>query len=497
MYLKAGAILTIGFSLLSAGEGQTNDPPQASTIPITVPAGVPLRLYLTKRVSKKVDAPVEAKVLEAVFAFDHQVIPAGATVLGRVEELKPVSKWQRTRAILGGDFTPLEVAPIEFTTLLLPDGREISLHTAATPGLSTMVPLRPPKTKKQNTQNQKGGVIAGGKQQAQGAIQQKLDQVRSIPEMVRGPGKKELIENYLFSKLPYHPQYVRSRTRFDAVLQQPLQFGSETVSPESLALLGGDPPPDTVVHARLMTPIDSAVSQPGQKIDAILAEPVFTADHKLVLPEGTHLAGTVVLAKKAKWLHRSGQIRFNFQNFTLPDEAAHLTAASAPSDAPQTADAGPTVKSLEHRTQATLAGAEGTGPTPVKVDGEGGVQAQQSKTRFLAAAASVLIASRAADVDRDRVRGGTAAGGTESNVGGRTAGGGLGFGLLGTGLAQTSPFVGMAFGYYGMAWSVYSTIFARGPEVQFGENAVVEIRFNTRTPTAAASHYTSAGTKDN
>jgi type IV secretory pathway VirB10-like protein len=496
MCLKSGAIFLTGLSLLSAGAAQSNDPPQASTIPLTVPAGVPLRLYLTKRVSKKVDAPVEAKVLEPVFAFDHQVIPAGATVLGRVEELKPVSKWQRTRAILGGDFTPLHVAPVEFTNLLLPDGREIPLQTEATPGLHTIVPLRAPKKKNQKAQNQ-GGVVTAGKQQARDSIQQKLDQVRSIPGMVRGPGKKELVEDYLFSKLPYHPQYVRSRTRFDAVLQQPLQFGSETVSPESVALLGSDPLPDTVVQARLVTPIDSAVSQPGQTIDAILAEPVFGADHKLILPEGTHLAGTVVLAKKARWLHRSGQIRFNFQNFSLPEEAAHLIPASAPSDAPQTAESAPTEKKLEHRTQATLAGAEATGTTPVKVDSEGGVQAQQSKTRFLAAAASVLIASRAAHADRDKEEGGTVGSGSNPNVGGRTIGGGFGLGLVGTGLAQTSPSVGMALGYYGMAWTVYSTVFARGPEVQFGENAVVEIRFNTRTPSAAASHFSSAGTADN
>lgn len=214
---------------------------------------------------------------------------------------------------------------------------------------------------------------------------------------------------------------------------------------------------------------------------------MFTADHKLILPEGTNLEGTVVLARKAKWLHRSGQIRFNFQNFSLPVEATGLIRADPRSDAPQTTTAA-AEKELEHRTQATLAGAEGSGQTPVKVDGEGGVKAQDSKTRFLAAAASVLIANRAGDVDAGKMTGGTAAAGTSSNVGGRTMGGGLGLGLLGTGLAQTSPFVGMAFGYYGMAWSVYSTIFARGPEVQFDPNAVIEIRFNTRTP-AVASHF--------
>jgi hypothetical protein len=37
-----------------------------------------------------------------------------------------------------------------------------------------------------------------------------------------------------------------------------------------------------------------------------------------------------------------------------------------------------------------------------------------------------------------------------------------------------------AFGYYGMAWSLYSTLIARGAEVQFRKNAMVDVRFNTR-----------------
>ena len=59
---------------------------------------------------------------------------------------------------------------------------------------------------------------------------------------------------------------------------------------------------------------------------------------------------------------------------------------------------------------------------------------------------------------------------------GRTIGGGFGFGLLGAAIAQSSRYVGTAFGYYGMAWSLYSTLIARGAEVQFGKNAMVDIR---------------------
>ncbi len=40
-------------------------------------------------------------------------------------------------------------------------------------------------------------------------------------------------------------------------------------------------------------------------------------------------------------------------------------------------------------------------------------------------------------------------------------------------LSQSSPYVGMAFGYYGLAWSVL----ARGGEVQFEKNALMDVKF--------------------
>src|SRR5260370_41187682 len=110
---EATALLIFGVATVGVPQDFKSDQPQS--IPLTVPASVPLRLYLTKRVSKRVGAPVEAKLLGPVYAFDHEVIPAGTQAIGHVSRLQSVSKWERTRAILGGDFTPLHVAQIEFT----------------------------------------------------------------------------------------------------------------------------------------------------------------------------------------------------------------------------------------------------------------------------------------------------------------------------------------------------------------------------------------------
>ena len=269
MRVRAGILVLsfIALSILSAappaeGSGQEQQ------IPLVVPAGVPLRLYLTKRAPKRAGAPVQAKVLDPVYAFDRQVIPAGAVVLGTVSRLQPFSRAQRTMAILNGDFTPLRMAHISFTTLVMPDGRKLPLHTAESLGLNSFVPSRPPK-KQSSSAPQNTGVLGTGKQQVQDAIQGQIARAKTIPDLVRGPDRKEKVEDYLLAKLPYHPQYVRSGTRFDAELLDPLSFGSEPVPPGSLALVGTQPRDDSVAHARLITVLNSASSKQGEKVEEI------------------------------------------------------------------------------------------------------------------------------------------------------------------------------------------------------------------------------------
>ena len=137
---------------------------------------------------------------------------------------------------------------------------------------------------------------------------------------------------------------------------------------------------------------------------------------------------------------------------------------------------------LQLRTRATLQAAESDGKTPAKIDDEGGVQAKESKKRFIAPAISALIARAAADNDPERSSSGAIVG-QSSNVGGRTLGGASGFGVLGMAAAQSSKYVGTAFGFYGMAWSIYSNVISRGFEVAFPKNAMVDVKFNTRAPT--------------
>jgi hypothetical protein len=473
-----GALAAVLFSI---SEAHAADDPN---IALTVPSGAPVRVYLTKRISKRAGAPVEAKLAEPLYAFDREVVPAGAIVRGRVSRAEAVGKWQRATAMMGGDFTPLKNAQVEFTALTLPDGRQVAMRTAESAALNSIVNLNPPKKKKQKAQTQNGGVLGTAKQTAMDKVNGQINaRTRGLADIVRAPNKKEKLEEFLMAKLPYHPQWVRRGTRFDAVLREPLQFGAAPLPKDALALIGSQPGADSVVRARLITALDSGSSKLGDAVEAIVVEPLFSPDHKLLLPEGTRLTGSVVVAKKARWLHRGGQLRFNFQGVVLPQEVARLRSTVAARQAIQTVAA-----PQAFQTVATLHAAESGGKSEIKVDEEGGVKATESKTRLIAPLISLMIMNKSLDNDEGRH-----AHGGESNVGGRTLGGGSGFGMLGSLAAQSSKYVGSALGIYGMAWSVYTNVVARGGEVQFGKNAVVEIKFAARPPAPGAKFRGDAG----
>jgi hypothetical protein len=445
MRIRRGFIpIIVASFFVPAVYGQT-PADEASSVALHVPSGAPLRLYLTKRASKRVGAPVEAKLMEPIFGFDRQVIPAGTIVLGRVTQTQGVGKWQRVSTILNGDFTPIRRAQVEFTTLKLPDGREVGTDTVAAMGLNSIYIERSAKKKRKAQQerppqNPNGGILGTAKQTAKDRIQGVINaRTNGFADIVRSPNKKEKLIDFLWSKAPYHPQYWRRGTRFDAPLRDPLDFGSACVKLADLAALGAQPAPDSVAHVRLLTALSSVSAKQGEMVEALLTAPLFSLEHKLVLPEGTRLTGEVVLAKRARHFHRAGQLRFNFQKVELPQEAANLRPAEQ--------------RPVPIKTQATLAAAEGSGKAPIQVDSEGSVQAKESKTRFIAPAISAVIASQASYERRhpDADEPGVYVGGG-AHVSGRTLGGGLGLGMLGAAISQSSPYVGMAFGYYGLVY---------------------------------------------
>ena len=449
-------VLAFSF-LLSAQQASVGTP--AITIHLTVEAGTPLRLYLAKRVTYRKGDLVPARFAEPVWAFDRIVIPAGTTAQGQIENLQPVPPMIRAMAMVRGDFTPLKRAQVSFNKLVFPDGREMEVKTQLSEGLASIyVPPRPPKPGK----NKKSVKSSNGKTAQLRSLAKKQAQAqlnarsRGLLDFVRTPNKREWAEDFLWSKLPYHPQWYRSGTRFDAISQEDLRFGTVDIPQGQLQQLGKEPGTDAPALVRFTTTVSSSDANVGDPVAGVLSQPLFSPAHQLILPEGTHLTGKVTLARRARMFHRGGRLRFSFNDVQPP------VLADAPAPVPQ----------LEH-VQAQLTEAEQSSGS-LKVDEEGTAKATESKTRFLRPAIAGLIAAKSMDNDEGKQ---AASGGADANYSGRALGGFSGFGLLGIAVSRAPHPVGAALGFYGLAWSVYTNLISRGREVEFQKNTAMSIRF--------------------
>jgi hypothetical protein len=468
MYLKSprGCVLTGTVLLVGQIAFAQESAAIAKSVPINlrVEAGTPLRLYITHRTWYRISETVEAKFAEPVWAFDRIVIPAGTVVHGQVTRLAPVPGMVRARAIVGGDFTPLKQAEVSFTSLTLPDGRTLRIDTQSSLGLSTI--YSPAKTKKPNNKlrttpgkpNRVGQFL---KRQAQNQMNVRS---RGFFDLIRGPNKREWVENFLLEKLPYHPQWYRTGTRFDAVLEQPLDFGRVVIGSEDLKAVGTYPAADAVTQMRILSNVSSSDARVGDSMDGVLSEPLFSAEHKLVLPQGTRLDGKITLARRARLLHRGGQLRFAIENLQVPTLAAEQNAQPA----------APTRR--VERVQAQLTEVEADRGA-VKVDREGTAKATESKTRLLRPVVAGLVAAKSLDNDAGKQTASGTGGAAGANTSGRALGGFSGFGLLGIAAARGPREIGAGLGFYGLAWSVYSNVLARGREVTFEKNTAMAIRF--------------------
>lgn len=448
------AVCALLAALALTAQESANPPPATLPVALRAAAGVPLRLYLAKRLRMRKGAPVEAKLIEPLYAFDREVAPEGTAVTGRVSGFQPASPAVRAGAILGGDFTPLHEALVEFTALRMPDGRLLPIRTQPSAGLPSIALLNRVAQPPTEEPASKIG-------QMKAAIQAKT---RDIADMVRGPNKMEMLEDFLIGRLPYHPQSYRTGTRFDAVLTAPIDFGTVEIAAESLRSVGMQPPDESTVHVRLVTPLNSARARNGQAVEGVVSQPVFATGHRLVLPEGTRVEGTVRQAQPARWFHRGGRLRFTFDSVETPQVAA-LAAA------------------VRERVDGLLAQAESDPSAGVRIDKEGTAKATESKKRFLEPVFALWAAGRAMDTDAVS-RQGLVVGSTKTNYAGRVLGGFSGFGFLGAAIGATSKAAGITLGFYGFAASMYWTVISRGKEVAFSRNTPLEVRFGARAAPA-------------
>jgi len=119
-------------------------------------------------------------VVEAVYAFDQEVIPAGSVATGHVKSIAPVSGVRRTMAYANGDFSPFHKYEVTFDMVTLPNGKQMPISTTVLPGTAEVVHL----VSNPDKQNQKGA--AGRATDARRAKRRARSRKRSSKRMKGG-----------------------------------------------------------------------------------------------------------------------------------------------------------------------------------------------------------------------------------------------------------------------------------------------------------------------
>ena len=405
----------------------------------TVPAGVPLRVALERRVAiKRVGEPIQGRLVEPIYVFDRVVLGAGSVVEGHIAEIGGVPLRRRLTAILSGNFTPPREVRAQFDALVLSDGSRLSLRTSLSRGTAHTMRIATPRKKQEGRKSALEGARDGFKEMDRAAIR-----------AFTAPGKMSRLKSTLLGMLPYHRQAWPAGTLFNGVLQEPLTGPA----PSGVEARTDHPavaqPEAQEVYARLLTPISSATARRGASVEAVVTRPLFSADHTLLIPEGSRLLGDVVEAQPARRLHRNGKVLFVFRQIQLPAGAVQ-------------------------RIQGYLEGVEADFDAHLALDSEGATRARSPKTRFIFPAIAIAVAGLSFHQDFN------AQGVPDQDIAGRAESGAVGLGLIGTVLAQTSRTLASSIAFTGAGFSVYSTFIARGEDVVLPANTPVKVSLRAR-----------------
>ena len=437
------------------------EPP--ATILLEVPAGTPLPVVLDKEIRlQKAGQTIHGKIAEPVYAFDQLVVPAGSAVTGSVTHVDGVPALKRTMAALSANFSPTHTVEITFDELVLPDGRQVPLHTRVSPASQGVLQFATAAdAKEQGTEKKENAAKKLASEKAAEKKKEISAEWEMAKEQIAAPGKMHRLKRIAIAELPFHPQYFDVGTRFNAELVDPLNFGTEEVNPEKIQMVGTPPAAGSIIHALLKTPLSSASAQKGDSVEAVMTEPLVT-NHQLILPEGTFLKGSVLQVQPARLLHRNGQLRIVFHEIVPP-------------------------KSAEQHVEASLEGVEVKDNQHLSLDSEGGAQTTTPKTRYLTTGISIALAASSLAPDADAGRS------AEMSIGEAGKGalnGASGFGLIGfiTASLAHSRAVAAGFGVYGASMSVYDHFLSRGDDVVYPKDTAMAIGFGSRvtgTPKAA------------
>jgi hypothetical protein len=436
---------------------------QPSSVTLELKTGRPFRVALDQKVSvKHVGQPVTGAIVEAVWAYDRIVIPAGTRVRGHIVRIDSGSRLARARAYLGGDLSPTRLAIVQFEVLVFDNGREVAMETVVKGGVPNVERqvaggANPQWTDGNAAEDESHESIASHaksevRQRTKDAISSAKQRANEALAAIRGPGKMERVKDEVVARLPYHPQYLTKGLVYDVELTAPLDFGS--VEPSPLAADNALPAPDSILTARLATSLESSKTPRGTPLEAVLTEPVFSSDHELILPEGTTISGEVTFARQAQRFHRNGQLRFLFEHVQAPGRPSEDVLASL------------------HSIQASSG-------DHVALDDEGGATLGNPKTRFIEPTLAILALRASITHDGHRYADPDGDGSIKtagSGAGSRGMGGFLGLGLIGAAVGQITRPVGIGLAVVGASRSMYANVLGKGREVSFPMHTPIQLR---------------------
>ncbi len=424
----------------------------AQTPPAVLPSGTPLVLRLCDNLPMRVGLPLKAELIYPVYLDNHIVLPENTLLDGSIVALRPDTS-RRIRARLGGDLTPFHIPVVRFTSIVLPSGARIPISTeTSTDGAPIFRAVAPPSSK--------GGFL---RQQ----FETGLAVARSDVALFLAPGKADRLTQFVYGRLPYHPEHIDRATAWTTELAAPVSLPAQPPPPPPVlaaSLPGKRPhfweqpaavaaPPDTdpghwTIQAYLDQPLSSEASQTGQPITATVAVPIRDPDGTVAIPQGATLIGAVAKAQPARRFGRTGTLSFNFRQLSLPGGQ------------PQ-------------NVQTTLTGADSARDLALNSEGQ-----LNSKPRDKVSLPLILALLASRPLDRDRGR-------NENQTGKNAAGGAASLSLVGTivSLSGISPNAAAGIGYYGTALSVYDRWIARGKKVVFPRNTRIVVQTTARRST--------------
>lgn len=437
---------------------QTAPASQPAAAAGTIPAGAPLALTTDQPYPMRAGAEIHARLLYPIYADNQLVLPANTVVAGDVVALHP-DHGRRVNAMLGGDFTPFHIPEVRFTHIVLANGTSIPFASnPAANGTQIYRAVAPPPAK--------GGVIHREFDSA-------LNAARGDLAFFVAPGKGDRLLQWVYGRLPYHPQRIAKGTSWTVETAAPIDVPAEPEAPAAAAAApprkprfwevqtAAAPPENSeawIVQANLADSLSSETSAAGQAIKAVVAEPIYNRDRTVAVPQGATLLGTVTRAKPARRFGRTGVLSFSFSQLVLPDKP---------------------VQTVETR----LTGADSAANIALNSEGQA-----KSKPQDKIAIPLILALMAARPLDQDAGH----RGGPRDTAGKDAEGGAAGLALVGTivGIAGGSPYAAAGIGYWGAGRAVYSRWIARGQKITFPRDTriVVETTPRKSAPMKPDSH---------